>query len=97
MRQLPLVTQVQGHHWILDLNKLRIIDRELNRLEDNPEHLEAIDAALADFLTPTTPNQTVPTDADLRRFIRTFIDTHLRPEDKEEQPQPLKCPRFCSV
>ncbi|MBS5997910.1 HNH endonuclease signature motif containing protein, partial [Corynebacterium sp.] len=29
-----------------------------------------------------------PTDADLRRFIRTFIDTHLRPEDKEEQPQP---------
>lgn len=88
MRQLPLVTEVQGHHWILDLNKLRIIDRELNRLEDNPEHLEAIDAALADFLTPTTPNQTVPTDADLRRFIRTFIDTHLRPEDKEEQPHP---------
>ncbi|WP_408935985.1 HNH endonuclease signature motif containing protein [Corynebacterium marquesiae] len=88
MRQLPLVTEVQGQHWILDLTKLRIIDRELNRLEDNPEHLEAIDAALADFLTPTTPNQTVPTDADLRRFIRTFIDTHLRPEDKEQQPQP---------
>ncbi|MCF8712634.1 hypothetical protein L3053_10905, partial [Corynebacterium sp. MC-09] len=74
MRQLPLVTEVQGHHWILDLTKLRIIDRELTRLEDNPDHLEAIDAALADFLTPTTPNQTVPTDADLRRFIRTFID-----------------------
>ena len=53
MRQLPLVTEVQGHHWILDLTKLRIIDRELNRLEANPEHLEAIDAALADFLTPT--------------------------------------------
>ena len=88
MRQLPLVTQVQGQHWILDLTKLRIIDRELTRLEDNPDHLEAIDAALADFLTPTTPNQTVPTDADLRRFIRTFIDTHLRPEDKEQQPQP---------
>ena len=89
MCQLPLVTQVQGQHWILDLTKLRIIDRELNRLEDNnPDHLEAIDAALADFLTPTTPNQTVPTDADLRRFIRTFIDTHLRPEDKEQQPEP---------
>ncbi|WP_408933142.1 hypothetical protein [Corynebacterium marquesiae] len=88
IRQLPLVTEVQGHHWILDLTKLRIIDRELNRLDNNPEHLEAIDAALADFLTPTTPNQTVPTDADLRRFIRTFIDTHLRPEDKEQQPQP---------
>ena len=88
MRQLPLVTEVQGQHWILDLTKLRIIDRELNRLEDNPEHLEAIDAALADFLTPTTPNQTVPTDADLRRFIRSFIDTHLRPEDKEQQPHP---------
>ena len=88
MRQLPLVTEVQGQHWILDLTKLRIIDRELNRLEDNPDHLEAIDAALADFLTPTTPNQTVPTDADLRRFIRTFIDTHLRPEDKEQQPEP---------
>ena len=88
MRQLPLVTEVQGHHWILDLTKLRIIDRELTRLEDNPDHLEAIDAALADFLTPTTPNQTVPTDADLRRFIRTFIDTHLRPEDKEQQPEP---------
>ena len=88
MRQLPLVTEVQGLHWILDLTKLRIIDRELNRLEDNPEHLEAIDAALADFLTPTTPNQTVPTDADLRRFIRGFIDTHLRPEDKEQKPQP---------
>ena len=88
MRQLPLVTEVQGQHWILDLTKLRIIDRELTRLEDNPDHLEAIDAALADFLTPTTPNQTVPTDADLRRFIRTFIDTHLRPEDKEQQPEP---------
>jgi len=88
MRQLPLVTQVQGQHWILDLTKLRIIDRELTRLEDNLDHLEAIDAALADFLTPTTPNQTVPTDADLRRFIRTFIDTHLRPEDKEQQPEP---------
>ena len=88
MRQLPLVTEVQGHHWILDLNKLRIIDRELKRLDNNPEHLETIDAALADFLTPTTPNQTVPTDADLRRFIRTFLDTHLRPEDKEQQPQP---------
>ena len=88
MRQLPLVTEVQGQHWILDLNKLRIIDRELKRLDNNPEHLEAIDAALADFLTPTTPNQTVPTDADLRRFIRTFIDTHLRPEDKEQQPEP---------
>ena len=88
MRQLPLVTEVQGHHWILDLTKLRIIDRELNRLDNNPDHLDAIDAALADFLTPTTSNQTVPTDADLRRFIRTFIDTHLRPEDKEEQPQP---------
>ena len=37
MRQLPLVTEVQGQHWILDLTKLRIIDRELNRLEDNPE------------------------------------------------------------
>ena len=69
MRQLPLVTEVQGHHWILDLNKLRIIDRELTRLDNNPDHLEAIDAALADFLTPTTPNQTVPTGADLRRFI----------------------------
>ena len=88
MRQLPLVTEVQGQHWILDLTKLRIIDRELNRLDNNPDHLEAIDAALADFLTPTTPNETVPTDADLRRFIRTFIDTHLRPEDKEQQPEP---------
>ena len=88
VRQLPLVTEVQGQHWILDLTKLRIIDRELTRLDNNPDHLEAIDAALADFLTPTTPNQTVPTDADLRRFIRTFIDTHLRPEDKEQQPEP---------
>ena len=88
MRQLPLVTEVQGQHWILDLTKLRIIDRELNRLEDNPDHLEAIDAALADFLTPTTPNETVPADAHLRRFIRTFIDTHLRPEDKEQKPEP---------
>ena len=87
MRQLPLVTEVQGH-WILDLTKLRIIDRELHRLDSNPDHLEAIDAALADFLTPTAPNQTVPTDAELRRFIRGFIDTHLRPGDKEEKPQP---------
>ena len=46
MRQLPLVTEVQGHHWILDLTKLRIIDRELTRLDNNPDHLEAIDAAL---------------------------------------------------
>ena len=88
IRQLPLVTEVQGQHWILDLTKLRIIDRELHRLDSNPDHLEAIDAALADFLTPTTPNQTVPTDADLRRFIRTFIDTHLCPEDKEQKPEP---------
>ena len=88
MRQLPLVTEIQGQHWILDLTKLRIIDRELHRLDSNPDHLEAIDAALSDFLTPTAPNQTVPTDAELRRFIRGFIDTHLRPGDKEEKPQP---------
>ena len=40
MRQLALVTEVQGQHWILDLTKLRIIDRELNRLDNNPDHLE---------------------------------------------------------
>ncbi|WP_293822393.1 HNH endonuclease signature motif containing protein [uncultured Corynebacterium sp.] len=88
LRQLPLVVDVQGQHWILDLTKLCIIDRELHRLDDNPAHLEAIDAAIADFLTPTTPHQAVPSDAELRRFIRTFIDTHLRPEDKDEKPEP---------
>lgn len=57
MRQLPLVTQVQGQHWILDLTKLRIIDRELTRLEDNPDHLEAIDAALGPNTSHTNNNE----------------------------------------
>ena len=65
MRQLPLVTEVQGHHWILDLNKLRIIDRELKRLDNNPDHLEAIDAALGPGPPPPGANSTTASNTTL--------------------------------
>ena len=45
MRQLPLVTQVQGQHWILDLTKLRIIDRELTRLDNKGPDPRKVDTS----------------------------------------------------
>lgn len=85
MQELPLVAATNMEQWILDTPRLRVIDREIERLGDNHDHIGLVDAALADFLTPTAPCQHVPTVADIRRFIRDFIDTHnLTDEDTDE-------------
>ncbi|MDK8470630.1 HNH endonuclease signature motif containing protein, partial [Corynebacterium accolens] len=85
MQELPLVTATNMEQWILDTPRLRVIDREIERVGDNHDHIGLVDAALADFLTPTAPCQHVPTVADIRRFIRDFIDTHnLADEDTDE-------------
>ncbi|MER0068933.1 hypothetical protein ABRP69_08550 [Corynebacterium sp. KPL3806] len=85
MQELPLVAATNSEQWILDTPRLRVIDREIERIGDNHDHIGLVDAALADFLTPTAPCQHVPTVAEIRRFIRDFIDTHnLTDEDTDE-------------
>ncbi|MDK8680350.1 hypothetical protein [Corynebacterium accolens] len=88
MQELPLVTATNSEQWILDTPRLRVIDREIERVGDNHEHIGLVDAALADFLTPTAPSQHVPTVADIRRFIRDFIDTHQLAVDDTDEVEP---------
>ncbi|WKS66827.1 hypothetical protein NLL33_11575 [Corynebacterium accolens] len=88
MQELPLVTATNSEQWILDTPRLRVIDREIERVGDNHEHIGLVDAALAGFLTPTAPSQHVPTVADIRRFIRDFIDTHQLAVDDTDEVEP---------
>ena len=88
MQELPLVTATNMEQWILDTPRLRVIDREIERVGDNRDHIGLVDAALADFLTPTAPCQHVPTVADIRRFIRDFIDTHHLADDETDEVEP---------
>lgn len=84
MRELPLTTAVQTEHWILDLPRLHVIDAELAPLGDDAGNIQLVDAALADFLTPKEPAQHVPTESEIRRFLRDFIDGILKPEIEKE-------------
>ena len=79
MRELPLTTAVQTEHWILDLPRLQVIDVELRPLGEDEAKIQLVDAALADFLTPKDPGQHVPTEPELRNFLRGFIDGLLKP------------------
>ena len=88
MQELPLVAATNMEQWILDTPRLRVIDREIERVGDNHDHIGLVDAALADFLTPTAPCQHVPTVADIRRFIRDFIDTHNLTDDDTDEVEP---------
>ena len=88
MQELPLVAATNSEQWILDTPRLRVIDREIERVGDNHDHIGLVDAALADFLTPTAPCQHVPTVADIRRFIRDFIDTHHLADDDTDKVEP---------
>ena len=88
MQELPLVAATNMEQWILDTPRLRVIDREIQRVGDNHDHIGLIDAALADFLTPTAPCQHVPTVADIRRFIRDFIDTHHLADNDTDEVEP---------
>ena len=80
MRELPLTTAVQTEHWILDLPRLQVIDVELRPLGGDEAQIQLVDAALADFLTPKDPGQHVPTEPEIRNFLRGFIDGLLKPD-----------------
>lgn len=80
MRELPLTTAVQTEHWILDLPRLQVIDVELRPLGEDEAQIQLVDAALADFLTPKDPGQHVPTEPEIRNFLRGFIDGLLKPD-----------------
>lgn len=88
MQELPLVAATNSEQWILDTPRLRVIDRQIERLGDNHENISLVDTALADFLTPTAPCQHVPTVAEIRRFIRDFIDTHQLANDDTDEVEP---------
>ncbi|WP_411703263.1 hypothetical protein [Corynebacterium sp. LaCa142] len=88
MQELPLVAATNVEQWILDTPRLRVIDREVERIGDNHERLGLVDAALADYLTPTAPSQHVPSVAEIRRFIRDFIDTHHLADDDTDEVEP---------
>ena len=84
IQELPLTTAVQTEHWILDLPRLHVIDAELAPLGDDAESIQLVDAALADFLTPKEPAQHVPTESEIRRFLRDYIDGILTPDIEKE-------------
>ena len=84
MQELPLTTAVQTEHWILDLPRLHVIDAEIAPLGDDAESIQLVDAALADFLTPKEPAQHVPTESEIRRFLRDYIDGILKPSIEKE-------------
>ena len=83
MRELPLTTAVQTEHWILDLPRLQVIDVELRTLGTDEAQIQLVDAALADFLIPKDPRQHVPTEPEIRNFLRGFIDGLLKPDLSE--------------
>ncbi|MES7363254.1 hypothetical protein U6X00_12165, partial [Cutibacterium acnes] len=53
---------------------------ELRPLGGDEAQIQLVDAALADFLTPKDPGQHVPTEPEIRNFLRGFIDGLLKPD-----------------
>lgn len=48
-------------------------------LGEDEAQIQLVDAALADFLTPKDSGQHVPTEPEIRNFLRGFIDGLLKP------------------
>ncbi len=72
LAELPLLHQLQHRLFHLDLQRLIVISNALFGLD--PEHLPVIDEHLTGYLTPTAPNQSLPTAGAIRNRIKAIRD-----------------------
>lgn len=70
--ELPRLNALQHELFHLDLGRLIAITHALFGL--NPEHLPTVDEHLTVYLTPTAPNQALPSTHSLKRTINSIRD-----------------------
>lgn len=71
LNELPAVKFLQDTHCLLDIESLIAIDQPMAALTThNPATLAVIDCLLAEYFTPTKPNQVFPTRSQIRRKVR---------------------------
>lgn len=91
LRQLPQLAEFQDF-LLLDLDRLITIDQTLAKLgTPNKELLDQLDEQLVSFLTPTKPNQVLPSRAMIRNKLKELLRDQIEPE---EAPKPRY---FCDV
>lgn len=74
LKELPRLRARQEQHFHLDLDRLITIDQTLAKLGAiDAEKKFTIDDALTNYLTPTRPNQKLPSHRNLRRKLRELI------------------------
>lgn len=74
LRELPRLKALQQRLFHLDLPRLKAIDTVLCKVDaDVTEHLRIIDEELTTYLTPTRPNQNLPTAGAIRRKLNAII------------------------
>lgn len=72
--ELPQLLKLQETLWHLDNARIRAIDDTLDIVDaNNVEHMTVIDSQLSDFLTPTRPEQLLPTTGAIRRKLKNII------------------------
>lgn len=72
--ELPLLKSLQERLFHLDLPRLKAIDAVLCKIDaEVTEHMRVIDEELTHFLTPTRPQQNLPTAAAIRRKLNAII------------------------
>ena len=68
---LPKLKALQDAHCLLDIESLIAIDQPMSALAGpDSATLDLIDTMLADYFTPTKPNQAFPTRSQIRRKVR---------------------------
>jgi hypothetical protein len=76
LRELPRLKALQERMFHLDLGRLKAIDAVLCKLDaDNLEQMAVVDKEITDFLTPTRPNQALPTAHTIREKLNAIIQS----------------------
>lgn len=74
LNSMPHLKQAHLEHGYIDIDRLLAIDASLAKLSDAlTDAHQRIDEALAKYLTPTRPNQALPSQANLKRKLRELI------------------------
>lgn len=85
LRELPRLKQLQEQLFHLDLTRLKAIDTVLCKIDaDVAEHMRIVDEELTTYLTPTRPNQNLPSAGAIRRKLNAIIltlDTSISSDD----------------
>ena len=75
LEELPKLQALQHRLYHLDLDRIIAINKSLNRLGNpTPEVVARIDEQLTAYLTPTRPNQTMRTQAQIKRKLNELIN-----------------------